>query len=178
MSQRLALHVDCIPADGNCQHVERLKLCELLTGRVRPGADFQMEAPGLHEVKVSALLEALRYEHSKSRPSNHPTISLVAVHETLIAEGSRRPSKIPSTPACSLATRSGPDEHAQRGETKRHIPALLGSDDLGRTRAGRSGVAESINIEVEVWSTESVHACQCLLNTTSASCVRSTTIIS
>ena len=99
------------------------------------------------------------------------------VHETLIAEGSRRPSRIPSTPACSFATTSGPDEHAQRGETKRHIPALLDGDDLGQTRAERSGVAESISIEVEVWSTESVHACRCLLNTKPDLCVRPTSII-
>jgi len=126
----------------------------------------------------SKFQHCLRLCDTSTGSQGYPTISLVELHETLIAEGSRRPSKLPSTPACSFATTSGPDEHAQREETKRHIPALLDGDDLGQTRAERSGVAESISIEVDVWSTESVHACQCLLNATSDSCIRPTSTIS
>lgn len=70
----------------------------------------------------------------------------------------------PSTPVCSFTTTSAPNEDAQRGRPKGGIPALLDGDDLGQTRAERSGVAESISVEMVMWSMKDVRICRYLLN--------------
>lgn len=136
-----------------------------------------MEAPGLHEVKVSASLEALCDTNTRSQ--GHPIISLVEAHGTLGLQVSRGPSMNPSTPVCSFVTTPAPDEHAQwrRPKGSTSIPALLDGDDPGQTRAERSGVGESISVEVEVWSIKGVRICRCRLNIRLVF-MRSTSIIS
>jgi hypothetical protein len=47
---------------------------------------------------------------------------------------------------------------------KGNISAFLDVDDPGQPRADRSWVAESISVEVEVWSMKEFRACRRVLN--------------
>lgn len=92
-------------------------------------------------------------------------MSLVEVHETLIPQDQGGREGIRARRCAFLQRHPVRNEHAQRGVIKRQhcVPALLVVDDPGQTRAELSGVAELISVEVQLWSTKGVRACQHVL---------------